>query len=767
MTEINDSRPWTIKGDLAGSFSDADSGYDDPGVLTIPVVRTLFHNDPTGRKISTTSTEWISVQRKNDQNEIKYDYSTSPNGSREGLSETLTLQRNSSQNLGQGSESTLSIEDSDQTTNSPEIPTKSLTKIPLGMNITMETCDVDDFDIARFEKEHKKEKETERRSRFLSAPRDRKGKPIPTIRDIHTSHVLSVKEETFQKVPRRRFRSKSADGKRRVTGPQSLFSPTYSKVLSPETMRKRRMWSDLLKKDCILEEEYYKVPYEACNKEIMLGRYSSPEALLYNFKRLKKEQCRDKVSEQTLTNKTLKNIENKSDPLKILYGGNKYDDVKYIESLIYNKNQDRNLIGMFNLEDKLSPKVIYRSKPQTATDQLQQLINDLNQIAFSDLKTNFEKEKSLDLLQNNSKVGSIEPKYTHIKDFNENVADSLNAKSEIPISDEISGKEINSKQKLKPRKKVSFSQENEEMVFDSNFSDSESSVFEDKIEESEGWHSNTGEKEPCASSLFEKVTSHDPFVTNSITPHDLRALDSGEKINKNNLISLNSRTVNETINAKSPSSRYSQPYSSPDFIQRKTEANSEINRLPKRFFAKEEAPNNKNDYMFNDSSFPSNYTFYNSLPYKNREENANQTKKKTSQINGDLRTDKINIYMTKGPSFAEHEIYFSTISSSQNPYVSISRVRVPFSSIRDQWQWALYLQQEASKHKKKSSPTVYSPYSYSPSPTPMSISSPTPSCESSGSLCEHSSTTSGCSDVMCSPPLSPFVRSKGLLPTAL
>ncbi|RXG60219.1 hypothetical protein Avbf_12381 [Armadillidium vulgare] len=80
-----------------------------------------------------------------------------------------------------------------------------------------------------------------------------------------------------------------------------MFSPAYSKTLSPETMKNRKMWADVVRKDCILEEEYYKVPYEECNREIILGRFESSETLLNNFKRLRKEMMEKK--EQDKVNK--------------------------------------------------------------------------------------------------------------------------------------------------------------------------------------------------------------------------------------------------------------------------------------------------------------------------------------------------------------------------------------------------------------------------------------------------------------------------------
>ncbi|KAF2367645.1 hypothetical protein FHG87_001616 [Trinorchestia longiramus] len=53
---------------------------------------------------------------------------------------------------------------------------------------------------------------------------------------------------------------------------ESMFSDRYTRVLSPEEMSVRREWAEMQKRKAKMREEFFKVPYEECNREVIMGR---------------------------------------------------------------------------------------------------------------------------------------------------------------------------------------------------------------------------------------------------------------------------------------------------------------------------------------------------------------------------------------------------------------------------------------------------------------------------------------------------------------
>ena len=77
--------------------------------------------------------------------------------------------------------------------------------------------------------------------------------------------------------------------------PLSIFSDKYTKVLSESEMETRREWAELQKRKAKMREEFFKVPYEECNREAMMGklsgRFSKSEPKLNSLKsEIKKNQ---------------------------------------------------------------------------------------------------------------------------------------------------------------------------------------------------------------------------------------------------------------------------------------------------------------------------------------------------------------------------------------------------------------------------------------------------------------------------------------------
>ena len=252
-------------------YSDVDSGYDDHGVISIPVVKTVVHNDPKGRKISTTSTEWITLKKNEKGNtpprEVPLNFRPSPD--REATP-PMDFRASSPTREKRSSVVTMNIN-------------------PVRKESTKSSED-ESSDVFHFVKEKRNDNNSVHSYQFVVAPRQPRSKQMrPTFRNIEVSDQVHYKEETTRRVPRRKNRSKSADGR---IGPQNLFSPIYSKILSPETMRKRKNVADILRQDCILEEEYYKIPYEECNWEIINGRLSSSETRLNALQRFRRNPKR-------------------------------------------------------------------------------------------------------------------------------------------------------------------------------------------------------------------------------------------------------------------------------------------------------------------------------------------------------------------------------------------------------------------------------------------------------------------------------------------
>lgn len=75
----------------------------------------------------------------------------------------------------------------------------------------------------------------------------------------------------------------------------SIFSDRYTHVLSPKEMQSRREWAEMQKRKAKMREEFFKVPYEECNREVILGRlggrFSKSEPKLNTLKsEIKKNQ---------------------------------------------------------------------------------------------------------------------------------------------------------------------------------------------------------------------------------------------------------------------------------------------------------------------------------------------------------------------------------------------------------------------------------------------------------------------------------------------
>ena len=66
--------------------------------------------------------------------------------------------------------------------------------------------------------------------------------------------------------------------------PISMFNERYTKVLSISEMNARKEWADIQKRKAKMREEFFRVPYEECNREVMLGqmgrRFSKSEPKL-------------------------------------------------------------------------------------------------------------------------------------------------------------------------------------------------------------------------------------------------------------------------------------------------------------------------------------------------------------------------------------------------------------------------------------------------------------------------------------------------------
>ncbi|KAB7502701.1 hypothetical protein Anas_01060, partial [Armadillidium nasatum] len=424
MTDISEGRPSSAvlkAGISAGSVSDADSGYDDPGETTIPLTRTVFQKDSEGNEIAMTTTQWVTLPRRSEtrnspspimEKSLTLDSLSRPSNhsiSSPVQSKSSSLSRPSSRATSSHDEkkSPTPLNSSLYGSTSPPVKYKPPLSRPPALNtpspvqdrslvhelshsvtslassrensdscedsstdeasfdMTVEPVNVNAFSMQSLLKQLQKSKKNSDIFRFLSTPREKRNWPIgfknPKIAaEVSPSSTAPSVEETAKRSPRRKRRSKSADGRheRRHKGPQSMFSPAYSKTLSPETMKNRKMWADVVRKDCILEEEYYKVPYEECNREIILGRFESSETLLNNFKRLRKEMMEKK--EQDKVNKISGEKPNK---------------------------RTNNLSSLASFSELASPpNEVYDNHlgENKATEDLKQLIHDL---IFSDPKT--------------------------------------------------------------------------------------------------------------------------------------------------------------------------------------------------------------------------------------------------------------------------------------------------------------------------------------------------------------------------------------------
>ena len=52
----------------------------------------------------------------------------------------------------------------------------------------------------------------------------------------------------------------------------SMFNEKYTKVLSQSEMNARKEWAEIQKRKAKMREEFFKVPYEECNREVIMGR---------------------------------------------------------------------------------------------------------------------------------------------------------------------------------------------------------------------------------------------------------------------------------------------------------------------------------------------------------------------------------------------------------------------------------------------------------------------------------------------------------------
>ena len=75
----------------------------------------------------------------------------------------------------------------------------------------------------------------------------------------------------------------------------SIFSERYTKVLSSSEMNARKEWAEIQKRKAKMREDFFRVPYEECNREAMMGqlgkRFSKSEPRLNTLKsEIKKNQ---------------------------------------------------------------------------------------------------------------------------------------------------------------------------------------------------------------------------------------------------------------------------------------------------------------------------------------------------------------------------------------------------------------------------------------------------------------------------------------------
>ncbi|XP_047735874.1 uncharacterized protein LOC125177692 [Hyalella azteca] len=53
---------------------------------------------------------------------------------------------------------------------------------------------------------------------------------------------------------------------------ESMFSDRYTHVLTPEEMNARREWAEMQKRKAKMREDFFRIPYEECNREVIMGR---------------------------------------------------------------------------------------------------------------------------------------------------------------------------------------------------------------------------------------------------------------------------------------------------------------------------------------------------------------------------------------------------------------------------------------------------------------------------------------------------------------